>query len=236
MSDTNKPILLLIPGLLCDSRIWRDVVPHLQDLAEPRMAEGLDKYDSVEAMARAALELVDGPFAVAGYSFGGRIAFEMLRIAPERITRLAVLDTGFNGVQPHEEKSRMGLVRLAHERGMAALVRVWLPPMLLAAHRKMPAIAGELEQMVLRRTPQTFENQQRAALTRPDATPGLGRISIPTLILVGRHDTWSPVAQHEELNRLIPDSRFEIIENSGHFTPVEQPDAVGVAMRDWLNW
>src|SRR5690606_37576935 len=116
----------------------------------------------------------------------GRIAFEMARVAPERVQRLAVLDTGFNGAQPHEEKSRMGLVRLAHERGMDALVRLWLPPMLLEAHRADPAIVAPLEAMVHRRSPQTFENQQRAALTRPDATPHLGAIAVPTLVLVGR--------------------------------------------------
>lgn len=231
---THKPLLLLIPGLLCDARVWRDVAERLTDVCEPRVVEDLDVHDSVTAMARAALDAAEGPFALAGFSFGGRIAFEMTRLAPERVQRLAVLDTGFNGVQPHEEKSRMGMVRLAHERGMEALVRVWLPPMLLAAHRNDPAIAGELAAMALRKTPQTFENQQRAALTRPDATPHLGRIAVPTLIMTGRHDTWSPVAQHEALHALIPGSRLVIVEEAGHFAPAEQPGAVAAAMREWL--
>jgi pimeloyl-ACP methyl ester carboxylesterase len=229
-----KPVLLLIPGLLCDQTVWRGVAERLEDICAPRVVEGLDAFDSVQAMARAALDAMEGPFAVAGFSFGGRIAFEMTRIAPQRVRRMAVLDTGFNAVQPHEEASRMGLVRLARERGMAALVRVWLPPMLLEAHRDDPAIAGPLEAMALRRTPQSFENQQRAALTRPDATPHLGAIAVPMLIMVGRDDAWSPVAQHEDLHRRIPGSRLVIVEDSGHFAPVEQPEAVAAAMRDWL--
>ncbi len=235
MADT--PALLLIPGLLCDARAWRDVAARLEDVARPQIVEGLADCETINDMARAALAAApDGPFALAGYSFGGRISLEMLRLAPERVSRLALLDTGYGPKKDGEDQSRLALVERARREGIGVLNEIWLPPMLHPDFRDDPAIAGELRQMVLRQTVDGFERQQRAALTRPDATPVLSTIRVPTLVLVGRDDVWSPVAQHEKLAGLIPGARLTVIEHSGHFTPVEQPGAVAEVMRDWLGW
>lgn len=232
---SEKPTLLLIPGLLCDGLVWRDVLPALEAVSRPLIVETLNDYDTIPAMAEAALRAADGRLAVAGFSLGGRIALEMTRQAPERIGRLALLGSGYGPAGPHEEEQRMGLVRIARQRGMEAMAQIWLPPMLKDSHREGP-IGEALMAMVLRNTPDSFARQQNALLHRPDATPVLGQIRVPTLVLTGRDDSWSPVAQNQAMADLIPGSRFVIIDDSGHFTMTEHPEPVAQALIDWLAW
>ncbi len=231
----EKPVLLLIPGLLCDGRVWRDIIPLLADLAEPRVIEGLDAYDTIPGMARAALDAHPGVLAVAGFSLGGRIALEMVRQAPERIARLALLGSGYGPAKPHEAEDRLGLVRLARQRGMRAMADLWLPPMLKPDHQNGP-MGDDLMDMVVTRDIDGFERQELALLHRPDATPVLGTIAVPTLVLTGRQDSWSPVTQNQAMAALIPGARFTAIDDSGHFTMTEQPEAVAREMREWLSW
>src|SRR6202023_2627030 len=122
-----------------------------------------------------------------------------------------------------EEAARHDLIDLARREGMEALAARWLPPML---HPNHAALLGPLTQMVKRATPDTFENQQRALLDRPDARSVIPSIRCPTLVLCGRQDTWSPIAQHEEIAGLIRGSKLVTIEECGHMSPLEQPEAV----------
>jgi pimeloyl-ACP methyl ester carboxylesterase len=110
---------------------------------------------------------------------------------------------------------------------MEALAARWLPPML---HPDRTALLAPLTQMVKRSTPETFENQQRALLSRPDARAVLSEIQCPTLVLCGRQDTWSSVAQHEQIAALILGSRLVVVEDCGHMSPAEQPEAVTDAL------
>jgi pimeloyl-ACP methyl ester carboxylesterase len=191
---------------------------------------------SLEDMARSALALRDGKLVVIGHSMGARAALEMVRLAPDRIERLALLDTGTHPRREGEEAARQVLVDLACREGMAALADRWLPPMVDEARSADPALMEPLRAMVMRATPEQHERQIRALLGRPDARPLLPAIACPTLVMVGRQDRWSPLAQHEEIAALIPGGELVVIENSGHMSPVEQPEAVTRALLRWLGF
>lgn len=183
-------------------------------------------------MAQHVLETAPPRFCLAGHSMGGRVAFEILRTAPERVEKLALIDTAFHPYVPGEESKRQPLVDLARAEGMAAVAAAWLPPMLHPGHMSlMPSLTA----MVKRSTPDSFENQQRALLSRDDATGVLGTIRCPTVIICGREDAWCPVSVHEQMAAAIPHAKLIVIEECGHMAPVEQPDAVSAALRDLLS-
>jgi pimeloyl-ACP methyl ester carboxylesterase len=170
---------------------------------------------------------------------GGRVALEVLRQAPERVERLALLDTGFQGLAEGEagEKERAGryqLLELAHSQGMRAMGQQWARGMVHPEHLDTPVFEAIL-QMLCRSTPEMFESQIQALLTRPDATSLLPKIHCPTLLLCGRDDLWSPLARHEVMQRAIPGSTLKVIEISGHMTTLEQPQAVSSALAPWLQ-
>lgn len=223
--------VLLIPGLLCDAFCWEPVLSRLPGAA----VADLSTQDDLTWMARDLLARHPGPLAVAGHSMGARVAMEMARLAPARITRLALLDTGIHPLKEGEREKRAAIVALAHAQGMQALADTWLPPMVWEGNQSNAALMAGLRAMVLRKDAHLHERQIRALVNRPDAAAHLGAIACPVLLMVGRQDQWSPVAQHQEMARLIPHARLEIIENAGHFAPVEQPDAVADRLVPFLK-
>ena len=225
--------IVLIPGLLCDASVWTGQIPALSARA-PVVVADLSTQDSITAMARDTLALAEGPLSVVGHSMGARVALEMHRLAPGRIERLALLDTGAHPRRDGEEATRQVLVDLAWRDGMAALADRWLPPMVHEARAADAALMDPLRAMVNRATPALHERQIRALLGRPDARQHLGAIACPALVAVGRQDRWSPLAQHEEIAAAIPGSRLVVFEDSGHMSPVEQPEQVTAALLDWL--
>jgi len=231
----ERQVVYLLPGLLCDEVTWAHQAAGLADLAEVRTPVFYG-FDSLTAMAESVLAEAPARFAVAGHSMGARVALEIVRAAPQRVTRLALLDTGTHPVRAGEPEKRQELVDLARREGMAALAAVWLPPMV---HPQTPArrpeLMAELTAMVCRATPEIFAGQVRALLNRPDAQAGLAAIACPTLVGVGRQDAWSPVAQHEPIAAAIPGAKLVVFEESGHMAPMEAPEAVTGALRAWLG-
>ncbi|WP_244472027.1 alpha/beta fold hydrolase [Prosthecomicrobium hirschii] len=226
--------IVLLPGLLCDASMWSGQIAALQPHADVVVAD-FSQLDQIGAMAEAALALRDGPIVAVGHSMGGRVALEMVRRAPERIAKLVLLDTGARPRREGEEATRQVLVDLADRDGMAALAARWLPPMV---HEDRIGDAGLMEPlgaMVLRATPEQHRRQIRALLDRPDALPQLGAIRCPTLVMVGRQDRWSPLAQNEEIAAAIPGAELVVIENSGHMAPAEQPAQVTAALLRFLG-
>ena len=222
--------IVLIPGLLCDRYCWEPVLDHL---TEATVAD-LGSQDTITQMATDCLALSEGLLEVAGHSMGARVAMEMARLAPKRVQRLCLLDTGYQPLKPGEEEKRAEIVAYGHEHGMAALAARWLPPMVHEPNRT-PELMGALTEMVLRSNPDRHERQIHALVNRPDAGAYLPRIDCPTLVIVGRQDQWSPVEQHEEIMAVLPNARMEIVENAGHFAPVEQPDVVGPMVASFLK-
>ncbi|MEJ2036575.1 MAG: alpha/beta hydrolase [Maritimibacter sp.] len=221
---------LLIPGLLCDETTWAPVRERI-----PAEVADLSTQDSITQMARDCLDRYPGLLRVAGHSMGARVAMEMAHLAPERIERLALLDTGIHPLKEGETAKREEIVRFAYDNGMEALAARWLPPMVYEANQQNAALMQSLTDMVLRKTPDLHARQINALVHRPDASAYLPGITCPVLLVVGRQDQWSPVAQHQDMLRLLPDARLEIIENAGHFAPVEQPDVVAGLLAEFLE-
>ncbi len=224
--------ILLIPGLLCDETVWQPLLNRLDGKAS---VANLSTRDNLTQMARDCLEEHRGQLRVAGHSMGARVAMEMARLAPARIERLALLDTGIHPLREGERGKREEIVRFAHQEGMAALAERWLPGMVYEANRADAHLMQRLRDMVLRRDPDCHARQIKALVDRPDAATYLPQIVCPVLLMVGRQDQWSPVSQHEAMLQLLPDARLEIIEDAGHFAPLEQPDAVARILAGFLD-
>lgn len=231
--------LLLLPGLLCDRAAWAPVLPHVGRTAECSIPDYADET-SLGAMAERVLASAPPVFALAGHSMGGRVALEVVRRAPGRVERLALLDTGCRACAPGaageaERAGRLALLATARERGMREMARAWVQPMVHPERLADEALIEAIVAMFSRRTPRQFEGQIEALLARPDATGVLRGIACPALVLCGREDGWAPPAQHEEMAALLPGGRLTILDRCGHMAPMERPDAVGAALVDWLG-
>jgi pimeloyl-ACP methyl ester carboxylesterase len=231
---SQRSTVVLLPGLLSDEDVWRGPIARLSE-SHDVVCPGFLDHGSIEAMAAHVLARAPERFSLAGHSMGGRVALEVAARAPERLERLALLNTGFRPARPGEAEARSRLIRIALEEGMAALARHWLPPMLAAHRTRDAALTGRLTAMVERATPRLFQRQIGALLTRPNAHRGLSAIPCPTAVIVGRQDAWSPLAQHEEMAALIPGARLSVIEDCGHMSPAEQPDAVADILLAWMQ-
>ncbi len=230
--------LLLLPGLLCDRFVWEWPRRELSQTTEIRVIEW-GPEDSLQQMAETALRSAPERFAVAGHSMGGRVALEVYRRAPDRVTRIALLNTGYqarsrDAAGEQEERNRMALLNLARADGMRAMARQWIPPMIRPDRRAEAALVEPIVEMFARKTPEIFERQIRALLHRPDAGGVLDQIRCPALILTGREDTWSPPARHQEMASLVRGSRLAVIPRCAHMSTLEQPEAVTAALREWL--
>jgi pimeloyl-ACP methyl ester carboxylesterase len=226
--------LVLLPGLLCDAALWAPQVSALRGLADPIMIGDLTRNDSIGGMAEAVLAQAPPRFALAGLSMGGYCAFEIMRRAPERVTRLALLDTSARPDTDEQRARRRGLIELA-EKGEFKGVTPRLLPLLIHPDRLGDeALKATVMGMAERVGKEAFLRQQKAIMGRPDSRPDLGRIACPTLVLVGRQDALTPVAVHEEMAAGIPGARLVIVEDCGHLSTLEKPEAVNVALEDWL--
>lgn len=231
--------LLLLPGLLCDAAVWAPVLPRLALVAECRIPEYADET-SLGAMAERVLATAPPTFAVAGHSMGGRVALEIVRRAPQRVERLAVLDSGYrtrpDGAAGEQERAgRLALLGIARTQGMRAMASAWVQPMVHPARRDDAALIRAILDMFERRTPAQYAGQIEALLARPDATEVLRSVACPTLILGGREDGWSPPAQQQEMAALVRGARLAIVDDCGHMATMERPEDVAAALTDWLR-
>ncbi|MDE3198642.1 MAG: alpha/beta fold hydrolase [Acidobacteriota bacterium] len=233
-----RQTLLLLPGLLCDETVWRNQIAALGAAFDCRVAN-YGSLNSLGAMADHVLAQAPERFAVAGHSMGGRVALEVFRQAPERVTQIALLNTGFRPLPSgeagrEEERGRYALLAVAREQGMRAMAAKWIPPMLHPERRNDPAIVEEIAAMFARKSPAIFEAQIQALLGRPDCTDLLPRIQCPALVLTGSHDAWSSPRQHEEIAAAIPGSELAIVPDCGHMSTMERPEELTFALSEWI--
>jgi pimeloyl-ACP methyl ester carboxylesterase len=231
--------LILVPGFACDAALWAAQLPALGPAAECMIADH-GRLDSIPAMADAVLKAAPPRFALAGHSMGARVAIEIVRRAPERVERLAILDSNYRPRPPgaageKERSDRLGLLELARARGMRAMAEYWAPPLVHPDRLRDRKLMGELYAMVERRTPLVLAAQMKALLDRPDATQALRGIRVPTLVLCGRDDSWSGLARHQEMAAIIPGARLVVLERCGHMSTMERPDEVNAALAAWLG-
>lgn len=226
--------LILLPGLLNDARLWRHQIAHLAEVAEIEVVD-LAGPDTIGAMAERVLAKRSGPFALAGLSMGGYVAFEVMRREPGRVLRLALLDTSARADTPEQTARRRGLIELAQKGRFLGVTPRLLPQLLHPDHVRDHTIANTVVQMARSVGREGFLAQQRAIMGRPDSRPGLGRIGCPTLVLGGRQDVVTPPEVLEEIAAGIPRARLALIQRCGHLSPLEQPEAVTAAMAEWLT-
>ena len=228
-----KQSAVLLSGLLCDETFWTDIPQRLSGIAETQVVS-FRGFSSIPAMAQHVLDIAPQRFAVAGHSMGGRVALEIMRAAPRRITGLALLNTGVHAVRDGEPQSRSHLLRVAYEHGMSALAAEWLPPMLGADAARAAELMPRLSAMIQRFTADAYAGQVSAMLNRPEVLSVLPTIAVPTLLLSGSDDSWSPVSQQQSIRRRIPHATLFEIHGAGHMAPLERPDSVAIALREWL--
>ena len=236
MNHESRPHLLMLPGLLCDHALWEPQIVALSDVCVPWVAD-LTRDDSFPSMA--ARVLAEAPaqyFALAGLSMGGYVAMEIMRQAPERVTRLALLDTRATLDTPEETARRHELMRLAQtERGFTPITTRMLPLLVHPARVEDEPLVRIIRDMAERIGAKVYVRHQNAIMSRPDFRPELRHIGCPTLVLCGRQDVLTPLEKHEEIARMIPTSRLVVIEQCGHLSTLERPYEVTVALRDWLS-
>lgn len=230
---TVLPTLVLLPGLLCDDRLWKPQVEALSDIAEIVIAD-MTRDETMSDMAARALDAAPETFALAGLSMGGYVAFEIMRRAPGRVRRLALLDTGARADTAEQTTRRKDLIALA-DRGEFKAVSPRLLPLFVHENRLADtALIDDITRMADGVGKDAFLRQQKAIMGRPDSRPGLAEIDCPALVVCGRQDALTPVELSEEIAGLIPGADLVLIDDCGHLATMERPHAVNAALRAWM--
>lgn len=230
MADRQN--LVLVPGLVCDAAVWNHQIAHLADIAEffvPPLTAG----ETMVEMARTVLDAAPQKFAIAGFSMGGYIALEILRQAPDRVTRMALLDTSARADTPQKAAWRRTAVASC-ERGEFAPVIEGMMPILLHPDQQKGPLPQFVREMVARVGVEAFVRRQCAIGMRQDSRELLRATKQPVRAICGREDGMSTIAEHIEIAELAPRGRFSIIEQCGHMTILERPQAATALLRDWL--
>ncbi len=227
-----QPIVFL-PGLICDQRLWRDVIDGLADTIAPMVAD-LRLDDTIAAMAARTLAAAPPRFALAGLSMGGYVALEIMRQAPERVTHLALLDTSARAdTEERRETRRKGIEMIG--QGKFIGVSRGLLPTLIAPHHLGTPLAEEVQAMSERVGGEVYIRQQKAIMGRIDSAPHLGAITAPTLVGVGALDKLIPPEMSEEMAARIPGAELVTFPDAGHLPTMENPGPVVEAMKVWLG-
>lgn len=225
--------LLLLSGLLSDGALWRAQLDGLTDIAAPVLPD-LSQDDSIAGMALRALAAAPPRFAVAGLSMGGYVALEIMRRAPGRVSRLALLDTSARTDTPEQAERRREAIRLAEGGDFGSVADRMLPNLVHPDRLSDEGLVSAIRAMAARLGKDGFLRKQRAIMGRADSRSDLPRIACPALVLCGREDASTPLALHEEMAALVPGARLGVVERCGHMSAMERPAEVTAALRRWL--
>lgn len=226
--------IVLLPGLLCDRRLFAAQLPALATMGETMVAD-LTRDADIGAMAERVLAMAPARFALAGLSMGGYVAFEILRQAPERVTRLALLDTQARADTEVARSRRRGLMALAAKGEFRGVSPRLLPAFLHPDRLGDRELTGTVQAMAESVGKEAFLRQQQAIMARPDSRPDLPKIACPTLVLAGREDAVTPPKRQIEMARAIPDATLVLLPRCGHLAPLERPEAVTRQLLAWLQ-
>ncbi len=228
-----KPVLYLLPGLLCDKDAWQYQQAALSDSIDVRIPD-FRGMDSLRKMAEMVLADAPDRFSVAGHSMGGRVGLELIHMAPQRIENLILLSVGAHPVNDEECEQRSSLVEEAASIGMDRYAVSWANLMLGHQTEENRITRKCIETMARRQSLDDFIAHITAGLGRSDQSLYLAHIPISVLLIVGEKDTWSPVSQHEKIKLQIPDAQVAIVPEAGHMVILDQPEAVTCLLKDWI--
>lgn len=226
--------LVLLPGLLNDHRLWTHQVATAEPFAQVQVAD-LTLDDSLAGMAARVLAAAPQRFALAGLSMGGYVALEILRRAPERVERLALLDTTARPDTPEQTQRRKDAIAIAQSGGFEKIMPSMLPNLVHPDHLALERVGGLAKDMARAVGADAFARQQNAIMHRPDSRPGLPRVDCPTLVVVGADDALTPPDRAEEMADLIPGAELLVVKQCGHLSTLEQPEMVSAALLRWLQ-
>jgi pimeloyl-ACP methyl ester carboxylesterase len=232
--------LVLVPGLMCDQAVWQPMFPHLDCKQRNILIAGHGAATSLTQMAELILSQAAPRFAIAGHSMGGRVALEVVRLAPERVTHLALLDTGHTpratgDAGETERTKRMALLKIAREQSVRAMALQWVQGMVHPDRLQDADLIESIVAMMARKSADVFAAQIEALLNRPDASSVMREVTVPTLIACGRQDSWANVSQHEAMQALLPSADLQVIEDAGHMCPMERPRETAQVLNNWLS-
>jgi len=226
--------LVLVPGLLCSARLYAAQIAAAWPHGQVTVADNR-RDDTIEAIAARILKDAPPRFALAGLSMGGYIAFAMMRLAPDRVVKLALLDTSARPDLPEQRVGRERLITMAQEGKLDDVVDTLMPKFLCPASMNDEGLRNIVREMAHDTGPDAFVRQQRAIMSRQDSRPLLSRISCPTLVLVGEGDELTPLEMAREMHANIPGSRLVVVPGCGHLPTIEKPDEVNIAIIEWLK-
>lgn len=227
--------LVLLPGLLCDGELWEHQIRHLGDVADIRVG-ALAGADRVEGLAADVLAWAPPVFCLAGHSMGGYVALEIMRRAPERVSKLMLLATNAHADPPEAKERRQRAMAFVARGRFDDVVALMTPTLVDPVHLTDGAVLRAIRDMASRVGPDAYLRQQEAIMARPDSRPDLMAVGCPTVVLCGRRDQLSGVDVHAGMAAAIPGARLAVIEDCGHMAPIEQPQAVTALMRLWLQY
>jgi pimeloyl-ACP methyl ester carboxylesterase len=226
--------ILLIPGLNCSARLYADQIPALWRFGPVTVADHT-RDDSMDAIAAGILAAAPPRFALAGLSMGGYLALAIMRQAPQRVQKLALLDTSARPESPEQTARRKPQIALAQNGRFAEVPPLQFPFFVHRNRQGDDALRTRVRLMAEETGAEAFLRQQHALITRADARPLLATIKCPTLVLVGDGDELTPPALSRELADSIAGSRLVIVADCGHLSTMERPEAVNRALVEWMN-
>lgn len=230
---TSEPLVLL-PGMMCDARLFGPQIAELSaDTAV--MVAPITQGERVEEIAFHLLDQLPHRFALAGLSMGGIVAMEILRRAPDRVSRIALLDTNPLAETPQVAAAREPQIVAVRAGRMQDVMRDEMKPNYLAPGPHRGDVLDLVMDMAEALGPEVFVRQSRALQRRPDQQTTLRKCRAPALVLCGAHDTLCPVKRHEFMAELIPNATLRVMEHSGHLPTLEQPAETTRALREWLE-
>jgi len=237
MAKTN---LLLIPGLLCSPRLFAPQVAALADLAKTVVPDWrrapLSIWDSWESAARWIVDqMPPGKFALAGLSLGGMLAVEIMQFAADRVTRLALLDTGMRSQNEAERAIRRARIRLADEGHFELVLGMQMARFIPAYRLPDRKLVDEVMTMCGEIGVEIYKRQEELAAIRADRRPDLPKIKCPTIVVCGRDDAATPLSLSEEMAAAIKGSELIVVEQCGHLVTMEKPEETNAILRRWLG-
>lgn len=226
--------LLLIPGMMCDARVF---TPQITEFSTERAVQiaSISGCETIEQMAQKALDGAPAQFALAGLSMGAMVAMEMLHRAPERVTRVALMDTNSQSETPAIAAAREPQIVGVMAGRLAEVMTDVIRPEYLAEGPKRADILALVQDMAMALGEGEFVRHSRALQRRPDQQKTLRKIRMPALVLCGAEDKLTLPRRHEFMSELIPYATLRIIDGAGHLPTLEAPEATNAALREWLN-
>lgn len=225
--------VVLVPGLNCSARLYAEQVPALWRFGPVQVADHT-RDESMDAIAARILTQAPPRFALAGLSMGGYIALTMVRQAPARVSKLALLDTSARPETPEQSERRKPQIALAQGGRFAEVPALQFPVFVHRNRQHDEALKRRVRVMAEETGAEAFLRQQKAIMTRPDMRPLLASIACPTLVLVGDGDELTPPPLSEEIAAGIAGSRLVVIADCGHLSTMERPDAANGALVEWM--